>query len=979
MLVERHGKVRSRITAIILAPAVALLLAAGLAATSGAVTSGAVTSGAVTSGAVTSGAVAHASPGSFGDKPVRTIGRASTVATLTRASTKTTTALTIAPAASVTTQVTASPPLVRPALAAPTANPNMRSITEPTPTTVAPGPPRRAVTTVARPSFAGPSYYPVGADAVVVADFTGDGRADVAVAAPALFTSDTVALLVQTPTGALAEPQRFTAHTGSSAVVSAVAADINGDGLTDLLVGSSNGIDFFEQHAGGLLPPRLLAGLQAYQIIVADINFDGIPDLVVDTDGTSGLRTMLGVGGGQFGPPDTVSTDAWPYHQFQIGDVTGDGIGDIVGHNVISVEVRPGHRDGTFGPPADYPIPWPNDGGQGLALGDFNGDGRVDAAATNSSNNPGSAVHVFYQTPAGTFGPATTLPSLDLADMTKAVDVNGDGRLDLVVAHGGWDYAGVYLQQPDNTFTTEQLYYMGRQYFDASSGLDVGDINRDGLPDIVVGSAGGLVVLRQTPIVGPTTSLVAQASAPIPMGGAISDRATLAGGVNATGTIIFALFGPANPTCSGAPVLTSTTPVTGNGDYTSASFIPTAAGTYHFVASYSGDATNPPTLPTMCGELSQAVVVSPNAMFTIPHDGQTNVDTTMPFTWTPVAAAQGYYLVVGTGQYGSDLVNSGVLPVNQSSLFVADLPAGNTLYATLFTNLNGTWTSYQAITFTAATGHGTFTYPLDGQSTIDTFKPFTWKSVTGAQAYLLVVGTTVNGTDLVHSVLLSPAQLSLPMPDLPVGRTLYATLLTEVAGTWRYQAITFTVGVDQAAFTNPLNGLAKIDTTKPFTWNRVSAAQAYVLAVGTTLHGTDLINSGVLPPSQSSLAMPDLPAGRTLYATLLTDVAGTWRYQAITFTAAVGHATFTNPVNGQTNVNNAQPFTWATIPAAQGYLLVVGTTIYGTDLTQSAALPALQRSYTVTALPKGRILYATLFTEINGSYSRYQVVGFIVS
>jgi hypothetical protein len=139
------------------------------------------------------------------------------------------------------------------------------------------------------------------------------------------------------------------------------------------------------------------------------------------------------------------------------------------------------------------------------------------------------------------------------------------------------------------------------------------------------------------------------------------------------------------------------------------------------------------------------------------------------------------------------------------------------------------------------------------------------------------------------------------------------------------------------------------------------------------------VHSVLLSPAQLSLPMPDLPVGRTLYATLLTEVAGTWRYQAITFTAAVGHATFTNPVNGQTNVNNAQPFTWATIPAAQGYLLVVGTTIYGTDLTQSAALPALQRSYTVTALPKGRILYATLFTEINGSYSRYQVVGFIVS
>jgi hypothetical protein len=217
------------------------------------------------------------------------------------------------------------------------------------------------------------------------------------------------------------------------------------------------------------------------------------------------------------------------------------------------------------------------------------------------------------------------------------------------------------------------------------------------------------------------------------------------------------------------------------------------------------------------------------------------------------------------------------------------------------------------------------------------------------------------------------------MPDLPAGRTLYATLLTEVAGSWRYQAMSFIVGIGQAAFTYPVNGQSTIDTAKPFTWNRVAGAQAYLLAVGTAVNGTDLVNSGVLSPAQASLPMPDLPAGRTLYATLLTEVAGSWRYQAITFTAAVGHATFTNPVNGQANFNNAQPFTWTTIPGAQGYILVVGSTIYGTDLANSGALPALQRSYTVNALPKGRILYATLFTEVNGIYSRYQVVAFIVS
>jgi len=650
---------------------------------------------------------------------------------------------------------------------------------------------------MARPGFSAPSYYPVGADAVVVGDFTGDGRADVAVAFPdsPAATAGTVALLAQTSSGTLSPPEYISAHTGDFAFVSAAAADINGDGLTDLLVGSSNGIDVFVQQDGGLLPGRLITDLAAEEIKVADINGDGRPDLVIDTY-SSGLWTMLNLGGGQFGPPVQVSTDAARYQDFAVGDVTGDGIPDIVGHNVISVEVRVGRGDSTFAPPIDYPIPQYNDGGLGLALGDFNGDGRTDVAVTNSSNNPEAAVHVFYQTPTGTLGPAVTLPTLDVPDMIKSVDVNHDGRTDLVVAHGGWDYVGVYLQQPDGTFSPEQLYYTGQQDFDASSGLDVADINGDGLPDIVLGSAGGLEVLSQTPGGAPAaTTLVTRASSAATVGGPISDTATLSGGFYPTGTMRFAVFGPNDPTCSNGAIFTTTIQISGNGTYSSAPFTTSTGGTYRFEASYSGDANNTSAGPDSCSDPSQSVAVAGNAIFTNPWDGQPNVDTTMPFTWKTLAAAQGYILVVGTTGYGSNLMNSGILPASQSSFPMPDLPAGPELFATLLTKVNGAWSGFQAVIFTAAVGHATFTNPLATEANVDTSKPFTWSTLAAAQGYILVVGTTQYGSDLVNSGILPASQSSFPMPVLPAGQTLYATLLTKVNGAWsRFQAIAFTAG-----------------------------------------------------------------------------------------------------------------------------------------------------------------------------------------
>src|SRR5687768_4203389 len=96
------------------------------------------------------------------------------------------------------------------------------------------------------------AFYRVGGEAVVVADFTGDGRDDVASVKG--WYGQLVTLFVQTQAGTFAEPQQVPAHIGSAGWVSAAAADIDNDGDTDLLAGSANGIDIFEQDAGHLLP-----------------------------------------------------------------------------------------------------------------------------------------------------------------------------------------------------------------------------------------------------------------------------------------------------------------------------------------------------------------------------------------------------------------------------------------------------------------------------------------------------------------------------------------------------------------------------------------------------------------------------------------------------------------------------------------------------------------------------------------------------
>jgi uncharacterized repeat protein (TIGR01451 family) len=114
---------------------------------------------------------------------------------------------------------------------------------------------------------------------------------------------------------------------------------------------------------------------------------------------------------------------------------------------------------------------------------------------------------------------------------------------------------------------------------------------------------------NQTVSVSPPARLLTHASAGVAAGGRITDTATLSGGVRPSGLVTFTLFGPDNAACRGTPIFTSTVAVAGDGDYHSAPFVANLAGTYRFVAVYSGDAANAGAT-SACGAAKEAVIVT---------------------------------------------------------------------------------------------------------------------------------------------------------------------------------------------------------------------------------------------------------------------------------------------------------------------------------------------------------------------------------
>ena len=114
---------------------------------------------------------------------------------------------------------------------------------------------------------------------------------------------------------------------------------------------------------------------------------------------------------------------------------------------------------------------------------------------------------------------------------------------------------------------------------------------------------------ESTTVIPATPTLVTQASAPVVVGGALTDTATLADGVAPTGAITFRLFGPDDPSCA-TEVFASTVAVAGDGDYTSAPFTAAAPGLYRWIAAYGGDGANT-AVTGACNDAGESTAVIP--------------------------------------------------------------------------------------------------------------------------------------------------------------------------------------------------------------------------------------------------------------------------------------------------------------------------------------------------------------------------------
>ena len=337
------------------------------------------------------------------------------------------------------------------------------------------------------------SPFPVGKQpaSVAVGDFNGDGKLDLAIAN---FNDGTVTVLLGDGTGG------FTAATGSPFPVgtkptSAAVGDFNRAGKLDLAIANSSdytvtvllgdGTGGFTAAPGSPFP----VGTVPESVAVGDFNGDGKPDLAVANFNDNTVTVLLGDGTGGFaaasGSPFPVGSGPW---FVAVGDFNGDGKPDlaIANFNDGTVTVLLGNGTGGFTPASNSPFAVGN-GPTSVAVGDFNEDGQPDLAITNYVDG---TVTVLLGDGTGGFAAGPGSPfTVGQAPTSAAVgDFNGDGRLDLAITNSGDGTVTVLLGNGTQGFTatTGSPFTVGT----GPSSVAVGDFNRDGKPDLAIANAG---------------------------------------------------------------------------------------------------------------------------------------------------------------------------------------------------------------------------------------------------------------------------------------------------------------------------------------------------------------------------------------------------------------------------------------------------------------------------------------------------------
>jgi len=290
--------------------------------------------------------------------------------------------------------------------------------------------------------------------------------------------------------------------TSTTDAIDALAADLNGDGLNDVIAACLNGCDVtWHENLGDMTfgPKVVLTEGQVgtYKLGVADFDQNGHMDIASVGFGSDDLSIFFNSGSGSFGSRVIVSDQVDGATNLAVGDFNDDGSIDLcVGAENIPYPIFfEGNGSGEF-----TEIPMNQTGGvanpEAYLTGDVDNDGKIDLVTASQNDNKLS----WYRQMEGVIADGT-VPFHPQFIMNKPspganglapLDLNEDGLIDLIASEPGAGRLTWYEQLANGDGLGEQQILL--ELSEGISGISSGDMNGDGLQDLVVSNIGDSTV-----------------------------------------------------------------------------------------------------------------------------------------------------------------------------------------------------------------------------------------------------------------------------------------------------------------------------------------------------------------------------------------------------------------------------------------------------------------------------------------------------
>ena len=363
-----------------------------------------------------------------------------------------------------------------------------------------------------------------------------------------------------------------------------------------------------------------------------------------------------------------------------------------------------------------------------------------------------------------------------------------------------------------------------------------------------------------------------------------------------------------------------------------------------------------------------------------PEYNAMNVPVDTNISWTLSPNTTGYTIGIGTAIGSDDILNT--IDVGYVTTFNPpfDLPINTEIHITITSyNNSEIETVCGADMFTTGSPEtldcNTFTNPLNNDTGVLVTTDLTWNAVGNATGYILSIGTTSGGTELINMIDVGNVLSYTPMNTLPENTQLFASVFPynasgEASGcpVVNFRTEELTELPDCSSLSYPLNGTKDVSVTTDLTWNAVGNATGYILSIGTTSGGTELINMIDVGNVLSYTPMNTLPENTQLFASVFPynasgEASGcpVVNFRTEELTELPDCSSLSYPLNGTKDVSVTTDLTWNAVGNATGYILSIGTTSGGTELINMIDVGNVLTYTPINTLPENTQLFATVF------------------